>query len=534
VRTILILAANPKGTDRLRLDEEVKRIEQGLERAKKRDQFEVVKKWAVTDDDLRRALLDYKPEVVHFAGHGTGDGQGGTGRDLIPAGEVDAGGLVLEDDVGNVQLISGDALAGLFQLFSNSVKCVVLNACYSESQANAITRHIDFVVGMKKAIGDPAAIKFAVGFYDALFAERDFDDAFKFGCNAIGLKRIPEHLTPILKKNDRAVTVNTSSPTAPGTIGGRIDKEDVRSSIRDSIERRLKRLGRPEVTKFPVLRELERELRSADDESEFPESKDPIPVILEALLDQRSLINISRLSEIYDQCWKNSEPRAAEIVAEIIDEVTPLVIKPELAIRIWDEIKVRKTAMFFTPVDQSAAAEVLMACADRKSIKVKPPREFPVKDFDGAPLLRGGGSSFGGPVTQESLAKSILLDLCEGQGMSESSNQPQTLDVLVERFAGILIDNSRGVTKGRTLYGFHKMPEDPRDHAVHTDALTLIRDELAKTKQKKPNEFRGLPGFVFLVLARKSEHEGLQTVVVQMLKRRFEREKNRIAHGAND
>jgi len=310
--------------------------------------------------------------------------------------------------------------------------------------------------------------------------------------------------------------------------------EEVRNSIRDSIERRLKRLGQHEVTKFPVLRDLERELRSADDDSEFPESKDPIPVILEALLDQRSLGNISGLSEIYDQRCKKSDWLAAEIVAEIIDDVTPLVIKPELAIRIWNEIKVRNTAMFFTPVDQSAAAEVLMACADRKGMKFKPPKEFPVKDFDGTPLLRGGGSSFGRPVTQESLAKTILLDLCEGQGVSESSNQPQTLDVLVERFAGILIDNSRGVNKGRTLYGFHKMPENPRDHPVHTDALTLIRDELAKTKREKPNEFRGLPGFVFLVLAQKSEHEGLQTVVVQVLKRRFEREKNRTAHAAND
>ena len=93
---------------------------------------------------------------------------------MIPA-EDDAGGLVFEDDVGNVQLISGDALAGLFELCSDFVKCVVLNACYSEAQANAITRHIDFVIGMKKAIGDQAAIKFAVGFYDALGAGRDFE-----------------------------------------------------------------------------------------------------------------------------------------------------------------------------------------------------------------------------------------------------------------------------------------------------------------------------------------------------------------------
>src|SRR6516164_1129321 len=83
MRTIVILAANPKSTERLRLDEEVKKIEQGLERSKRRDQFKLVVKWAVTDDDLRRALLDHQPEIVHFSGHGTGTGKGGPGRDLV-------------------------------------------------------------------------------------------------------------------------------------------------------------------------------------------------------------------------------------------------------------------------------------------------------------------------------------------------------------------------------------------------------------------------------------------------------------------
>ena len=142
-------------------------------RANKRDEFSVVDEWAVTDDDLRRSLLDNEPEVVHFAGHGMGHGQRGSGRDLIPEGAVESGGLAFEDDAGNVHLISGDVLAGLFELCSDSVKCVVLNACYSEAQAEAIGRHIDFVVGMKQSIGDPAAIKFAVGFYDALALEKD-------------------------------------------------------------------------------------------------------------------------------------------------------------------------------------------------------------------------------------------------------------------------------------------------------------------------------------------------------------------------
>jgi DNA-binding MarR family transcriptional regulator len=183
VRTILILAANPTGTERLRLDQEVKKIEQGLERSKRREQFKLVQKWAVTDDDLRRALLDHEPEIVHFAGHGTG-----------------FDGLAFEDDSGQTQLISSDALSRLFELCADSVKCVVLNACYSEAQADAIAKHIDYVVGMKKAIGDEAAIKFAVGFYDALGAGREFEKAFKFGCSAIDLKGIPEYLTPVLKK----------------------------------------------------------------------------------------------------------------------------------------------------------------------------------------------------------------------------------------------------------------------------------------------------------------------------------------------
>jgi TIR domain/CHAT domain len=227
MRTLLILAANPKGTARLRLDEEVKKIEQGLERSKKREQFKLVVKWAVTDDDLRRAMLDNEPEIVHFAGHGKEKGRGGKGRDLFPAEGLDSGGLAFEDDGGNVQLTSGDALARLFELCADSVKCVVLNACYSEPQANAISQHIDYVVGMKKAIGDQAAIKFAVGFYDALGAGRDFERAFKFGCSAIDLKGIPGHLTPVLKTRSTpgpSLSSATGTSSSAGKIGNRIDQ----------------------------------------------------------------------------------------------------------------------------------------------------------------------------------------------------------------------------------------------------------------------------------------------------------------------
>lgn len=181
-RTILFLASNPKGTERLRLDEEVRDIDESLKRSKLRDQFNLKQKWAVRVDDLQRGLLDEQPAIVHFSGHGTPHD-----------------GVIVEDETGKAEKVNPRALAGLFELFADQIECVVLNACYSEDQADAISKHIKYVVGMKTAVGDEAAIKFAVGFYGALGAGKSYDVAFKLGCNAIGMSNIPEDLTPQLK-----------------------------------------------------------------------------------------------------------------------------------------------------------------------------------------------------------------------------------------------------------------------------------------------------------------------------------------------
>lgn len=183
VRTILFLAANPDTTSHLRLDEESRQIEIGLQRAKKREQFDLKQRWAVRVRDVSQALLDFKPQIVHFSGHGTGDN-----------------GLALADETGNVRLVETLALANLFKLFTNNVECVVLNACYSEIQALAIAQHIPYVVGMNKEIGDQASIEFAVGFYTALGAGESIEFAYEFGCNAVELAGLREHLTPVLIK----------------------------------------------------------------------------------------------------------------------------------------------------------------------------------------------------------------------------------------------------------------------------------------------------------------------------------------------
>ncbi|WP_414620337.1 hypothetical protein [Calothrix sp. CCY 0018] len=71
-RKILILAASPVDQAKLRLDVETREIDEGLRRSQHREQFQLEKLGAVRTDDLRRALLDINPQILHFCGHGTG------------------------------------------------------------------------------------------------------------------------------------------------------------------------------------------------------------------------------------------------------------------------------------------------------------------------------------------------------------------------------------------------------------------------------------------------------------------------------
>lgn len=187
MKKILIISANPKNTDKLRLDEEMREIQAALKQSKNREQFQTVTLLAVRVEDLRRALLEYQPTIVHFSGHGSG-----------------TNGLALENNSGEIQLVSTESLARLFGLFQSQIECVLLNACYSQVQAEAIHQHIDYVVGMNRAIGDVAAIEFAIGFYDGLFAGRSYEECFEVGCASINLQGIPEHSTPQLKARRRS------------------------------------------------------------------------------------------------------------------------------------------------------------------------------------------------------------------------------------------------------------------------------------------------------------------------------------------
>jgi AAA-like domain/CHAT domain len=202
VKKILILTANPTNTDELRLNEEVREIQEGLQRSRRRDQFEIIAKWAVRPKDLSRALLDHEPQIVHFSSHGAG-----------------SDGLVLESDDDHMKPVSGESLAELFGLFP-SIECVLLSGCYSEVQATAIHQHIDCIIGMSQSVSDRTAIRFAVGFYDALGANRGYAEAFQFGLTAIRLEGISESNTPQMKQRIQRTSLGNNDSSIPKDLGG--------------------------------------------------------------------------------------------------------------------------------------------------------------------------------------------------------------------------------------------------------------------------------------------------------------------------
>jgi len=180
--SVLFLAADPTDATRLRLGEEFREIDEQLQKAKNREHFNLeLPQLSLRPRDISGALLNAQPQIVHFSGHGSEEGA-----------------LCFESMTGDVHLVQAEALASLFEQFSNHVNCVLLNACYSETQASVIGKHIDYVIGMNTAISDDAAIAFSIGFYQALGAGRSIEDAYNFGCIQIRLQNIPEYLTPVL------------------------------------------------------------------------------------------------------------------------------------------------------------------------------------------------------------------------------------------------------------------------------------------------------------------------------------------------
>ncbi|MEA5582911.1 alpha/beta hydrolase [Nodularia harveyana UHCC-0300] len=176
---ILVLAANPIGTDRLQLEEEANLIRLRSQEGEFGKNYIVKVERAVQVEELSKYLLQYQPLILHFSGHGS------------PSGEI-----ILNNSQGQAQSVSPETLAELLAVLQGRIECVVFNACFSLEKADALADKVSCVVGMSKEIGDRSAVTFAAGFYRGLGFGRGYYSAFELGRNEIKLLNLPDSAVP--------------------------------------------------------------------------------------------------------------------------------------------------------------------------------------------------------------------------------------------------------------------------------------------------------------------------------------------------
>lgn len=177
---VLFLAANPSDTSSLSLGREVRTITESIQRSQSKQAIQLVSQWAVRPQDLQRALLEHQPQIVHFSGHGTDDG------------------LLFLDEDDAATLIPPQVLAATFSTFKDTVRLVVLGACYSGPQAQAIAEHIDCTIGVQRELGEDTAATFSEAFYMGLGHGRSIAEAFRIGVNEIKLRKPAGSHEPML------------------------------------------------------------------------------------------------------------------------------------------------------------------------------------------------------------------------------------------------------------------------------------------------------------------------------------------------
>lgn len=173
---VLLLAADPRDTSAgLRIDHEIRRSLEAVRMGQAANELKIATELAVRGEDLVPALLRHRPQIVHFAGHGDGEG------------------LLLD----NFDTVLPAALVQLFTTF-REVRAVVLNVCKSLGVAQAVSAVVDYTVAMEAPIGDEMAVDFAGAFYAALAFGSTVRFAFDAACATISPVLDEEHPLPRL------------------------------------------------------------------------------------------------------------------------------------------------------------------------------------------------------------------------------------------------------------------------------------------------------------------------------------------------
>jgi len=188
-KVILFLASNPVDTEVLpELWKEITEVKREIRHSKHGKKFDFHHVPAASPKDLRIEMVELRPQIVHFSGHGAG-----------------ADGIVLTSDSGESNFVTGDILQDFFRQF-DCVECIVLNACYSIEQAEPLSQCVRYVIGIHNEVDDESARDFSASFYSALGNGYSIEAAFEMSRSYLDMKNKPIEFSPQLIKRDVGVS----------------------------------------------------------------------------------------------------------------------------------------------------------------------------------------------------------------------------------------------------------------------------------------------------------------------------------------
>ena len=188
---IALLVTNPDSRASLQTGVEARYIDEGIRLESKTGDVDLKVVLAPTLDTLLDTLNSYRPDIIHFSGHGGG-------RALLFDNESagDDGGTVLDFDM----------IARVVSATSAAPKLLVLVACDTVDGADRFLDAVPVVIAMSDAIDDEAACEFSKRFYRSLSAGATIADSLNQAKLVLESKGYEDANLPSLVARDNKVS----------------------------------------------------------------------------------------------------------------------------------------------------------------------------------------------------------------------------------------------------------------------------------------------------------------------------------------
>jgi tetratricopeptide (TPR) repeat protein len=195
-KTILVATANPVDSSQIRTSAFYKAIKKGLIDSEKPHDYEVIFQPDTNLDDFFRELEKHKNEIciLHLVGHGD---------------RLDR--FLFEDEDGGKEFAKPTQFAEHLYHYKDTLECVVISACHSQTLAKKIVQEINFAIGYDDPLGVEVAKEYAEKFYFFLANGNNYESANGLTQTAMKTKiaadKIPQLFTKTEEKS-KATIVN--------------------------------------------------------------------------------------------------------------------------------------------------------------------------------------------------------------------------------------------------------------------------------------------------------------------------------------